>query len=155
MFDAWYQETWDQNDCVDGSRWLTERLKPGAPADERTAAVQTQVHANTPSVSYFDSLGRVYLSVENNGLDGNYETRMALDIEGNVLTITDQRGITAFTYKYDIAGMQVYTNNPDAGERFVLIDTMGNPLRTWDSRGQVQRFTYDTLRRSAHLCGKG
>ena len=150
VFDAWYQETWDQNDCVDGSRWLTERLKPGAPADERTAAVQTQVHANTPSVSYFDSLGRVYLSVENNGLDGNYETRMALDIEGNVLTITDQRGITAFTYKYDIAGMQVYTNNPDAGERFVLIDTMGNPLRTWDSRGQVQRFTYDTLRRSTH-----
>lgn len=150
VFNAWYQENWDQNDCVNGSRWLTERLEAGAPADERTAAVQTQVHANTPSVSYLDSLGRVYLSVENNGLDENYETRTVLDIEGNVLTITDQRGITAFTYQYDIAGTRVYTNNPDAGERFILIDTMGNPLRTWDSRDQVQRFTYDTLRRSTH-----
>ncbi len=150
VFDAWYQETWDQNDCVTGSRWLTERLAAGAPADERTAAVQTQDHANTPSVAYFDSLGRTYLTVENNGTYGNYETRMVFDIEGNIRSVIDQRGITAFTYKYDIGGTQVYTNNPDAGERRVFTDTMGNPVRTWDSRGHVQRFTYDAMRRITH-----
>ncbi len=150
VFDAWYQETWDQNDCVTGSRWLTERLETGAPADERTAALQTQVHADTPAVSYLDSLGRVYLSVENNGTYGNYETCAVLDIEGNVLSVTDQRGITAFTYKYDIAGTQVYTNNPDAGERYIFTDTTGNPLRTWDSREHIQRFIFDVLRRATH-----
>lgn len=25
VFDAWYQETWDQNDCVNGSRWLNRK----------------------------------------------------------------------------------------------------------------------------------
>ncbi|HEX2956509.1 MAG TPA: RHS repeat-associated core domain-containing protein, partial [Chitinispirillaceae bacterium] len=150
VFDAWYQETWDQNDCVTGSRWLTERLATGAPADERTAAVQTQDHADTPSVAYFDSLGRAYLTVEDNGTHGSYETRMAFDIEGNIRSVIDQRGITAFTYRYDIAGTQVYTNNPDAGERWIFTDTAGNPIRTWDSRGHVQRFTYDVLRRATH-----
>ena len=150
VFDAWYQESWDQNDCVTGSRWLTERLEPGAPADERTAAVQTQDHADTPSLAYFDSLGRAYLTVEDNGTHGNYETRMAFDIEGNIRSVTDQRGITAFTYKCDIAGTKVFTNNPDAGERWIFTDTMDNPVRTWDSRGHVQRVTYDVLRRATH-----
>jgi RHS repeat-associated protein len=150
VFDAWYQEIWDQNDCVTGSRWLTERLAAGAPTDERTAAVQTQAHADTPAVHYLDALGRVYLTVEDNGSFGSYETRTAFDIEGNVLSIIDQRGITAFTYKYDIAGTQGYTNNPDAGERWIFTDTMRSPLRTWDSRGHVQRFAYDALRRATH-----
>ncbi len=150
VFDAWYQESWDQNDCVTGSRWLTERLAPGAPADERTAAVQTQDHADTPSVAYFDSLGRAYLTVEDNGTHGSYETRMVFDIEGNIRSVTDQRGITAFSYKYDIAGTQVYTSNPDAGQRWVVTDTAGSPIRTRDSRDYVQRFTYDALHRVTH-----
>lgn len=101
-------------------------------------------------MAYFDSLGRAYLTVEDNGTHGSYETRMVFDIEGNIRSVTDQRGITAFTYKYDIAGTQVYTNNPDAGERWIFTDTIGNPLRTWDSRDHVQRFTYDALRRATH-----
>ncbi|MFP4418821.1 MAG: hypothetical protein ACLFSB_16290 [Chitinispirillaceae bacterium] len=87
VFDAWHQEHWDQNDCVTVSAWLETRLATGAPPDQHQAAVQTQAHADTPSISHLDSLGRVYLTVEDNGSEGTYQTRAALDIEGNVLSI--------------------------------------------------------------------
>jgi hypothetical protein len=41
----------------------------------------------------------------------------------------------------------VYSNSPDAGERWLLNDEMGKPVNSWDSRGHVFTFDFDALNR--------
>src|SRR5690606_28669386 len=71
--DAWGQAEWDENDAIEGTSWLLERmaLPPGDP--ERRAAELALAHANTPTRTHFDPLGRAYLQVEDNGEAGKYE----------------------------------------------------------------------------------
>ena len=38
----------------------------------------------------------------------------------------------------------------EAGERWILGDVSGQPIRTWDSRGHAFRAEYDALRRPLH-----
>ena len=84
VFDPWRQETWDVNDTVLVSNpkddpdvgdffarlpeadylptWYAQRITDvGSP--EQEAAVKTAVHANTPTVAYFDTLGRPFLTL--------------------------------------------------------------------------------------------
>src|SRR5690606_30163748 len=42
------------------------------------------------------------------------------------------------------------TTSEDAGERRMVSDVLGQPLRVLDDRGQVFRFEYDELRRVTH-----
>src|SRR5690606_3351085 len=81
--DAWGQEEWDENDAIEGTSWLLERMAhpPGNP--ERRAAELALAHADRPTLRRFDPLGRAYLQVEDNGEAGKYETRTELDILGN------------------------------------------------------------------------
>lgn len=107
-------------------------------------------------------------------------TRTEQDIEGQMLLIRDGRHIEdepdadPLTYTggnpvmeyrvrgdgsaseviapgYDLAGRQLYQRSMDAGERWTLPDVAGNPLYSWDSRGQRLRHHYDALRRPTHL----
>jgi len=92
-FDSWEQRTFDPNDAVVGTRWLTEH-QASASADDRRAATLALAHAGTPTVVHLDSLGRPFLSILHNkiaGIDDLQPTRSELDIEGNVLSITDAR----------------------------------------------------------------
>ncbi len=142
---------------------------------ERDAAIKTEVHADTPTVSYFDSLGRPFLVRADNGSEGRYETRTELDLEGRSLRIVDPRGNTVMDYRravddagtrrhvpaYDLAGRLLYQKSMDAGERWMLPDIAGQPLYGWDSNGpeggpieqRVHRTVYDALRRvrEAHM----
>ena len=52
---------------------------------------------------YADSLGRPFLTIEDNGGTDQYETRVALDIEGNALSITDHRGVVVQESVHDNA----------------------------------------------------
>src|SRR5208282_5025007 len=83
VFDPWRQATWDVNDTVlqtnpaqdpdvgDFFRnlpasdylptWYDQRSQGQLGKDEQQAAIKTSVHANTPSVAYFDTLGRTFL----------------------------------------------------------------------------------------------
>ena len=64
-------------------------------------------------------------------------------------------------YDYDIAGPEqddeeegpdsIHQASMEAGERWVLNDVAGNPIRAWDSRGFIRRLTYDELRRPTGL----
>jgi hypothetical protein len=94
-FDAWLQRAFDPNDAVAGTRWLTEH-QSGTP-DEQRAASLALAHANTPTVTHLDSLGRAFLIEADNGPDPNdpgvHQTRTELDIEGNALSITDAAGV--------------------------------------------------------------
>ncbi len=117
VFDPWRQETWDVNDTVlldpkndpdtgeffrrlpDADylpTWHERRASGGLGATEQAAASKTAVHANTPSVSWLDTLGRPFLAIVHNRFSRNgeaieekYATRIFLDIEGNQREVID------------------------------------------------------------------
>ena len=50
-------------------------------------------------------------------------------------------------YDYDMLGNRIHQASMEAGERWMLNDVAGKPLRAWDSRGHRLRTAYDALRR--------
>src|SRR5262249_34864766 len=88
VFDPWRQETWDVNDTVlvtdpktdpdvgDFFRrlpeadylptWRAQRQDGALGAQEQDAARKTALHAATPTVAHFDTLGRAFLTVAHN-----------------------------------------------------------------------------------------
>ena len=50
-------------------------------------------------------------------------------------------------YDYDMLGNRIHQASMEAGERWMLNDVAGKPIRAWDSRGFIRRMTYDALRR--------
>ena len=164
-FDSWKQTVYDANDTVTESVWYlkrTDNLRTDFISDvkEQQAAAKAAKHSETPSVLHFDTLGRVVLSIEHNknnttNADEFYRTKLKLDTEGNLRSVTDARelaengnkGNTVMQYKYDMLGNQVYQNSMDAGQRWLLTNLLGKPLRTWDERNHEFRYFYDILQR--------
>jgi hypothetical protein len=132
---------------------------------ETQAAHKTEVHAGTPTIAHFDTLGRTFLTVAfnrfaRNGstLEERYFTRVELDIEGNQRAVRDAvqqngdaLGRVVMRYDYDMLSNRVHQASMEAGERWMLNDVTGKPIRAWDSRGFACRLTYDALRRPTGL----
>lgn len=154
-FDAWSQQLFDQNDNVLNSSWYAMRMALSANDPQRLAAVQTELHADTPSTTYLDSLGRTTCSVLHNrwkDSDGVLhetfpKTHSVLDIEGNVLAVIDARNNTVMQHRYDILGHSLYQLSMDAGERWLFPDIAGKMLYSWDSRNNRMHSEYDVLHR--------
>lgn len=161
-FDSWKQLIYDANDTVLESSWFNNRTnrlidekliaEDKDPVKEKTAADKAARHANTPNVMHFDTLGRPILSIEHNrkietGADEFYQTKVFVDTEGNLRDVTDARGNNVMQYKYDMLGNMVYQNSMDAGQRWLMVNIAGNPLRTWDERNHEFRYFYDVLQR--------
>jgi len=168
-FDSWKQVVYDANDTVLlENEWFDRRTNPSHPkfitdTKEQQAAAKAAEHADTPNVLHFDTLGRPILSIEHNrniltDADEFYRTKVKLDVEGNLRSVIDAReipengnkGNTVMQYKYDMLGNLVYQNSMDAGQRWMLIDILGNPLRTWDERDHEFQYFYDILHRPTH-----
>ena len=122
---AWKQEDYDQNDTTES----------------------TNSHYNTPTITHFDSLGRPFYVVTNDGNGNKPVTRTVLDIEGNEKRIVDALGRDVMEYKYGIHGEKAYTKSMDAGERWMLLAADEQPIYTWDSRRHKLHTEYDALRR--------
>jgi RHS repeat-associated protein len=157
VFTPWHTEAWDRNDTVLESEWYTERDALGsAPEEEKRAAVLAEAHANTPTVTHTDVLGRDVVVVahlrddEDPPNDVFLETRTTLDISGNVLEVVDARENIAQTTVHGMLGQGLHTNSPDAGDRWTLGDVAGAPLRLFDGLDRTHRFQYDDLRRPTH-----
>jgi RHS repeat-associated protein len=161
-FDSWQQRIYDANDTVLESDWFQKRTDPlreieltkegKDPVKEKQAAVAAAKHANTPGVLHFDTLGRPVLSVEHNrhvesGADEFNLTRVTRDVEGNLRSVVDARGNTVMRYEYDMLGNLVYQDSMDAGQRWLLLNLAGNPLRTWDERNHEFQYSFDRLQR--------
>ena len=182
IFDPWRQETWDANDTVmlqpqgdsdiqgyvvnyitalpgGWQSWYKEQEAHPAGSAERDAGDKAAAHANTPTVAHFDTLGRPFMTVVNNGLDtsGNaqkYPTRVLLDIEGNqrevrdaIVQASDEQGRVVMQYDYDMLKNRIHQASMEAGERWMLNDVTGKPIHAWNSRGYALRTEYDLLRR--------
>lgn len=140
--------------------WLQQRnVDPDNPPPdtngvepERDAAVRTLKHANTPTLAHFDSLGRTFFTVADNGKDsdGNpqkYRTRVVLDIEGNQREVIDAKDHVVMHYDYDLLGNRIHQASMEAGKRWMLNDVTSKPILAWDSRGHNFVTKYDQLRR--------
>lgn len=174
VFDPWRQETWDVNDTVTQSdpkadpdvgeffqllpaadylpTWYDQRKNGQKGADEKAAATKVAAHAATPTIAYFDTLGRPMLTVADNGKDANgavqkYATRVTLDIEGNQREVKDAKNRVVMRYDYDMLGNRIHQSSMEAGQRWMLNDITGKPVRAWDSRDHSLRTEYDELRR--------
>jgi RHS repeat-associated protein len=179
--DPWRQSAWDVNDTVlvDDPRqdndvgaffsrlaeseylptWHAQRIDGGLGPREQSAARQAAGHAQTPSVSHTDALGRTFLSVVHNRFKYSdepqadppteefYGTRVVFDVEGNERQFIDAQGRVVVRYDYDMLGSRIHQASMEAGEHWTLSDVAGNVLYDWDSRGHRLRSVYDPLRR--------
>ncbi len=181
VFDPWRQANWDVNDTVmvtdpktdpdagndfkrlqDGEylpSWHQQRQAGALGQFEKEAALKAAIHAGTPSIVHFDSLGRSFLAVAHNKFKRSdaapadppteefHITRMLYDIEGNLREVIDARDHSVMRYAYDILGNRIHQTGKDAGERWTLNDVAGKPLYSWDSRDHRFRTVCDQLRR--------
>lgn len=179
IIDPWRLETWDAGDTVGiaaphedehvGSyicrlpvddylpTWASQQ-RAGSPAHQRAAA-HAAVHAATPTVAYFDALGRTFMTVSRNRAaytdrgrsdhlsDELIAQRVLLDVEGNVCETVDPLGRTTSRHHYDLVGRPLGVATMDASASWVLPDAAGSPLYAWDSLGIQSRIVYDELRR--------
>ncbi len=156
--DDW--ETWLQQRDIDPTDPPSET---SIPDPEKKAAIRTLIHADTPKVDFFDTLGRAFLTVDHNRskrsdkpdsempADEFYCTRIILDIEGNQREVIDAKDRIVMSYDYDLLGNRIHQASMEAGERWMLNNVAGNPIRTWDSRGFERCMTYDALQRPLEL----
>jgi RHS repeat-associated protein len=185
VFDPWHQKIYDVNDTVTldpqtdkdihgyvakylatqpatWQTWYEQRVGGNYNPDEKDAANKAKLHADTPAMAYFDTLGRTFLTISHNRVNGSdefYPTRTELDIEGNQREIIDakdcnvitKRGRIVMRYAYDMLGNRIMQASMEAGTRWMLNNAIGKSIRTWDSRGFKRRMTYDALQRPIGL----
>lgn len=158
-FTPWLQTSFDENDTVNepDNLWKEARQTTASPPpsdeDQRAATVTAdqQGASGTPTVTHLDPLGRAFLVVTDDGVAGPYETRSELDIEGNVLSVTDARGNIAMKTDYGVAGAKLRDESNDSGTRWTLQNVAGNVIRRFDSMGRTIATTYDAVQRPTHL----
>jgi len=177
VFDPWQQQTYDVNDTVmfdpktdadvgefltrlpDADylpTWYQQRIGGALGTEEKSAAEKAAKHADTPTIAHFDTLGRTFLTIADNGKDAsgndqNYATRVELDIEGNQRSVTDAKDRIVMRYDYDLLGHRIHQASMEAGDRWMLNNVAGKPIRMWDNRDHVLRTTYDALQRPTQL----
>lgn len=164
-FDSWKETVYDANDTILESSWFINRsrrlmdasliLEGKDPAREKIAADNAAKHAGTPTVMHYDTLGKLVLSIDHNrnsATEANefYHTKALLDLEGNLRAVIDARNNTVMQYKYDMLGNLVYQNSMDAGQRWMLNNILGKPVRKWDERNHEFQYFYDQAKRPTH-----
>jgi RHS repeat-associated protein len=146
---AWEITAFDRSDTVLESEWLVAN-EGGTPA-QRAAAAGAVTHANTPTTTRLDVLGRpcaVFVRYrDEDGGDVVVVTRQHLDGAGNVLELVDARGNVAEQREHGMLGQVLIARSVDAGETRAIADVVGAPLRAIDARGNVAFIEYDVLRR--------
>ena len=176
VFDPWKQTSWDANDTVTSDpgsdpdvdtfigclpetdyrpTWYRERIDGGKGPAEKLAAEKAARHADTPAVTHFDTLGRVFLRIDDNGAAGKYPTHTVLDIQGNRRVVIDALGREVIRCDFDMAETQLHEASMEAGEHWTLKDVAGKPIRSWNSRLFAVRTDYDALRRPVRSFVRG
>lgn len=128
--------------------------------EERRTAEKAARHSSTPVAAHFDTLGRTFLTITDNGVDEKgreqkYQARIKLDIEGNQRAVIDSKNREVMRQEYDLLGHIIKQAGMDAGTRWLLNDVTEKPVRIWDSRGSTSRTEYDKLRRPLRSYIKG
>jgi RHS repeat-associated protein len=184
-FDPWHQLVWDVNDTVliedptldedigalvarlpseeISPTWYAQRSEGALGDDEEEAATKTEMHAATPTLSLFDSLGRPFLVVAHNKyqhsgspvVEEYHRTRVVMDVSGRARSVVDAQDRIVVQAVHSVLGTTIYQMSMDAGPRWSLHDLVGQPIRAWDARGHVFTTEYDELRRPLQRIVRG
>ncbi|WSG73676.1 toxin TcdB middle/N-terminal domain-containing protein [Rhizobium beringeri] len=119
---------------------------------ERDAAARTLVHAATPTRSFLDPRGRVFLSIVHHrrdleGPDEFIHTRTDHDIEGNQRAVIDAQQRFVMRWDYSMVGLPWRTRSMDGGQRLILAAVDGKPTIEWDAMNRRIIHEFDSLRR--------
>ena len=136
----WAATAYDENDLAPVStRPDGSPLAAAAPAEQHF----------TPTTTVIDALGRPVCVLVRGGHqpDSYHLTRTTHDIRGNVLTVADEMGRTAFLHAYDFANRALRTESLDAGTQMSVPDAAGNLILARDARGALAVSIYDVLDR--------
>ncbi len=166
-FSPWQQATYDQNDTVLDSDWYVQRqlqylaltgheLDPHgtiptvlhhperAPARAAWLAAQ---HFNTPQIKHLDTLGRVFLMIDDNGTEEKVKTRFVLNLQGSQVEVWDALGRLITINHYNLLQEPMKTESMDGGKRWSFNNMLGNAIRQWNERAFTTRLLYDDLQR--------
>jgi len=163
-FSPWHVASFDANDTVGepGNAWYARHAAPAATVEQQRAASLAKVHADTPALTFLDSLGRAVIAVQHDRFQypgdpapsagTKHVTFTKLDAEGKPLWIRDARGNLVMQYIrpamadaervdvthgfapcYDLAGNLLFQHSMDSGERWILNDAAGQPMFGWDA----------------------
>src|SRR5262249_28936048 len=91
-------------------------------------------------------LGAVWWAAE----PGSESISCDRDAAGSKLVVTDGRGVRVLERVVDLLGRELYARSADAGERRVLPDAHGRPVRSWEADGTMVRRRYDPQGRLTH-----
>jgi RHS repeat-associated protein len=169
VFDPWSHTTYDASDNVKISNpksdadvghffdslpeyeylpsWYDARIGGQLGPYEKTAAIKTQAHANTPHVTHLDPLEHVILAIDDNGQGDLHYTRFSYDVQGHQLNSTDALNRLVVTCDYSIAGSKIHAASMEAGETWTLPNVLGQDFMLWNSRNFRFRSSYDAARR--------
>jgi hypothetical protein len=176
-FDPWKSQTWDSNRTtlsdprVDPDlgpyftrlpdndylpTWYDQRASGSQGALAQTAAHQSAVFSNVDSIIFGDSLGRAFMTINENKWQRPTETspttqtiieRKTLDVQGREHNAVDVLGRTVMQFDYTFGGSLIHSSSMDAGEIWTLPDIAGKQLYSWNTRGYRVHRLYDNVRR--------
>jgi RHS repeat-associated protein len=149
-------------DVYEPTPWEAYTYDPDDNAGRTDPAGSTayRYQYNTPSSIVIDALGRTVLAVQRNRnlqADGSwsaivdYDTASNYDIRGNLLTVVDALGRTAFTHAYDLANRALLTTSIDGGNRSSVLDAANNLVEQRDSKTALILHSHDVLNRAIRL----
>jgi hypothetical protein len=173
VFGPWHQATFDVNDTVTFDprtdadvgeyfrrlpdsdylpTWYQQRIDGERGRAEQQAVTKAAKDADTPTLVHFETLGRTFLTVADNGDDPDgrkqlCRTRLILDIQGNQREMIDSLDRVVVRYDYNVLSTRIRQASMEAGERWMVNDVTAKPLRAWNSRNFTFRSEYDALRR--------
>jgi hypothetical protein len=74
-------------------------------------------------------------------------TSSELDIQSNVIGVTDPRGVLSLIQAFSMSSEMLSTKSADAGLRLDLKNADGSSIHAWDNRGFHAATSYDNLQR--------
>ncbi|MER9562972.1 SpvB/TcaC N-terminal domain-containing protein [Mesorhizobium sp. M0571] len=135
--------------------WRGRRADGSLGPDEAKAAAKSAIHAGTPEVVHLNPLGRIFLTNVRNRftmsdapagsppVETVAATRIARDITGNLLGVTDAAGRVVARYDHDMLGTRIHQASMEAGQDWMLSDATGAQVLSWNSRGFRVRIATD------------
>jgi RHS repeat-associated protein len=139
--------------------WHARRAGGALGLHELRAATASTVHAGTFSIALLDSLGRSFTTIAHNRVrdpgappgtpdaEERYRTHLALDVVGNVRSLTDELGRVVARSEHDLLGNRLQQATMEGGTRWLLADVAGATIHVWDARGHHVQTTHDRLHR--------
>lgn len=167
-FTPWEQRTYDPSDNTKASDWYLERelgylAITGNPLDPAGAEPKTTYHSerapgraawlsaqhdDTPQVQLLDTLGRVFMLIDDDGSAEKVKTRFVLNLQGSQVEVWDALGRLITINVFNLLQQPIRSISMDGGERQILPNMLGNPVLQWNERGFTTRMLYDDLQRN-------